>query len=258
MGVFNWLITTIWQNSLAALYATTQLRTANAIPPSANHQAKANANSQRHSTLGRTSNRAGRPSREEQLLREDRVLDVALREFLAQGLNGANIETIARDAGVGKSTIYRKYGNKQGLLLAVAQRRMRELEDRWQEFAFDINDHEGTLYRIALMSHREWSGKSLPIYRIIYTEAERMPDIAKAVDEMSKKSAIRPVLEYFQQLQDREIIAVRDVAEAASLFLIIAAGAMRSFLIPVELDDEGRSQLARDAVKFFLHGYTKR
>ncbi|WP_397589166.1 TetR/AcrR family transcriptional regulator [Sphingorhabdus sp.] len=181
-----------------------------------------------------------------------------MAEFLAEGLNGANIESIARKACVGKSTIYRKYLSKQGLLLAVAQRRMKELEERWQEFPFDIKDPENTLYRIALMSYREWSGKSLPIYRIIYTEAERMPEIARAVDAMSKQSAIRPVLDYFQQLQEHKVIAVRNVAEAASLFLVVSAGAMRSFLIPIELDEEARSQLARDAVQFFLYGYAKR
>lgn len=190
--------------------------------------------------------------------REDLVLDIALQEFLAKGLSGANIETIARKAGVGKSTIYRKYGSKQGLLLAVAQRRMTELGERWAEFPFDIDDPEGTLYRIALVCYREWSGKSLPIYRIIFTEAERMPDIAEAVTEMTRQSAIGPILAFFQQLQDRGIIDVQDVAEAASLFLVVGAGAMRSFLTPVELDEEGQAKLAREAVQFFLYGYAKR
>jgi TetR/AcrR family transcriptional regulator, mexJK operon transcriptional repressor len=204
------------------------------------------------------SRQRGRPSREEQARRDNLVLDVALAEFLTEGLNGANIETIARKAGVGKSTIYRKHGTKQGLLLAVAERRMLELGDRWAQFQFDIDDPEGTLYRIALVSYREWSGKSMPIYRIVYTEAERMPEIAKAVDAMAKQSAIRPILGYFQQLQDRGVIDVQDVAEAASLFLVVAAGALRSFLIAVELDEEGRAKLARDAVQFFLYGFAKR
>ena len=183
---------------------------------------------------------------------------MALAEFLAEGLNGANIETIARKARVGKSTIYRKYESKQGLLLAVARRRMEELEQRWTAFPFDIDDPEGTLYRIALMSFREWSGKSLPIYRLVYTEAERMPEVARAVEAMNRQSAMRPVLDYFQKLQDRGVIEVKDVVEAASLFLVVSAGAIRSFLLPMVLDDEGRSQLARDAVQFFLHGYAKR
>jgi predicted metal-dependent phosphotriesterase family hydrolase len=95
----------------------------------------------------------------------------------------------------------------------------------------------------------------LPIYRIVFAEADRLPELAQAVDDMGKHSAIRPVLDYFQQLQDRNIIAVRNVAEATSLFLVVAAGALRTFLISVELDEEGRSQMARDAVQFFLYGY---
>jgi len=204
------------------------------------------------------SNRPGRPSREEQSRRENLVLDIALQEFLTEGLNGANIESIARKAGIGKSTIYRKYVSKQGLLIAVARRRMQEIESQWIGFDFDIENHEETLYRIALISLREWSGKSMPIYRIIYAEAERMPDVAKAVDQMTKSSAIRPIIDYFKALQDKGTITVKDIAEAASMFLIISAGAIRAFLIPIEIDVEIESQLARDAVRFFLYGYAKR
>lgn len=213
----------------------------------------------RRSALPYEAKRLGRPSREEQARREDVVLDVALDEFIVEGLNGANIETIARKAGVGKSTIYRKYENKQGLLLAVARRRMTELGERWEGFNFDIDDPEGTLHRLAILSYREWTGKSMPIYRIIYTEAERIPDIAQAIEKMTRESAIAPVQAYFQLLNDCKFIDVRDVAEATSLFLMISARAMRSFFMPVELDDKTRSQQAEDAVQLFLYGYaTKR
>lgn len=202
--------------------------------------------------------RKGRPSRDEQSRRQDVLLDVALDEFLQEGFGGANIETIARKAGVGKSTIYRNYNTKQGLLLAVAQRRMAELGARWCELSFDLDDPEGTLYQIAQMGFEEWSGKSLPIYRIIFTEATRLPKLARVVHDLSLTNAVWPVTDYFQQLQDRGTIAVRDVAEAVSTFLTIAVGGTRFLIMPSQLDGAARDQLARDAVQFFLHGCSTR
>lgn len=203
-------------------------------------------------------NRKGRPSRDEQSRRQDVLLDVALDEFQAEGFGGANIETIARKAGVGKSTIYRNYKTKQGLLLAVAQRRMAELGARWCELSFDLDDPEGTLYQIAQMGFDEWSGKSLPIYRIIFTEATRLPELARVVHDLSLTNAVWPVTDYFQQLQDHGTIAVRDMAEAVSTFLTIAVGGTRFLIMPSQLDDAARDQLARDAVQFFLHGCSTR
>ena len=203
-------------------------------------------------------NRQGRPSRDEQTRRQDVLLDVALEEFQAEGFGGANIETIARKAGVGKSTIYRNYKTKQGLLLAVAQRRMAELGARWCEIAFDPEDAEGTLYRIARIGFEEWSGKSLPIYRIIYTEATRLPELARVVHDLSLTNAVWPVKDYFQLLQDRGTITVRDVAEAVSTFLTIAVGGTRFLIMPSQLDADARDQLARDAVQFFLYGCARR
>lgn len=199
--------------------------------------------------------RQGRPSRAEQIRRQDLLLDVALEEFIAEGFSGASIETIASKAGVGKSTIYRNFTTKQGLLLAVASRRVFELGARWSELNFDINDPEGTLYQIALMSYREWSGKSLPIYRIIYTEATRLPDLARQVHDLTLHDAIWPVTDYFQKLQDIGFIQVKDVTEATSMFLTIAVGGARLLIIPSELDDDAKHHLAREAVQSFLYGY---
>lgn len=198
--------------------------------------------------------RQGRPSREEQIRRENLLLDVALEQFLAHGLNGANIEAVARKAGVGKSTIYRKYANKQGLLLAVASRRMDELGIRWSQIIFDIENPEATLHSIALTSYLEWAGKSLPIYRIVYAEAARLPDFALTFYQMTMHKSFRPVADYFQKLRQRGFIDVLDATDAAATFLTIAAGGTRFLLVPTELDEAGREQLAREAVQTFLYG----
>jgi AcrR family transcriptional regulator len=56
----------------------------------------------------------------------ERVLDAATEAFAASG-PGASIDEIARRAGVGHGTIFRRFPSKDDLMLAVIQRRVAEL-----------------------------------------------------------------------------------------------------------------------------------
>lgn len=50
-----------------------------------------------------------------------RVLDAAERVFTAQGLARASIERVAAEAGVGPATIYRHFGDREGLVTAFVE-----------------------------------------------------------------------------------------------------------------------------------------
>ena len=52
----------------------------------------------------------------------DRLLDIAIREFGAKGLEGASTRGIAAAAGTAMSAITYHYGGKEGLYLAAADR----------------------------------------------------------------------------------------------------------------------------------------
>ncbi len=52
----------------------------------------------------------------------DRLLDIAIREFGAKGLEGASTRSIAAAAGTAMSAITYHYGCKEGLYLAAAER----------------------------------------------------------------------------------------------------------------------------------------
>ncbi len=48
---------------------------------------------------------------------DDRILDAALRVFLAEGLRGATTRKIADEAGVNEVTLFRRFGSKERLLM---------------------------------------------------------------------------------------------------------------------------------------------
>ena len=54
--------------------------------------------------------------------RREQIVDVAVEHFARTGLHGTSTEAIARGAGVSQPYLFRLFGTKRGLFLAVALR----------------------------------------------------------------------------------------------------------------------------------------
>ena len=52
----------------------------------------------------------------------DQVIEGASRVFMAEGFEGASVDTIAREAGVSNATLYSYFPDKKLLFIEVAQR----------------------------------------------------------------------------------------------------------------------------------------
>lgn len=62
---------------------------------------------------------SGRPRSAEA---DEAILDAAFKLLVEQGFSRMSMEGVAAEAGVGKTTIYRRYGSKQELVAAVVER----------------------------------------------------------------------------------------------------------------------------------------
>lgn len=58
-----------------------------------------------------------------------RILDVARRLLRQEGLAATSIDRIAAEAGVGKGTIFRRFGDRAGLTTALLDDHMRDFQD---------------------------------------------------------------------------------------------------------------------------------
>jgi AcrR family transcriptional regulator len=73
---------------------------------------------------------ARRPSERADAARNRRlVLDAAGRLFAEHGVEGVSMDAVAREAGVGKGTVFRRFGDKSGLAVALLDDRERELQE---------------------------------------------------------------------------------------------------------------------------------
>jgi AcrR family transcriptional regulator len=72
---------------------------------------------------------APRRERADAARNREKVLVAARRLFAERGVAGVTMEEIARDAGVGKGTVFHRFGDRAGLALALLDDRERELQE---------------------------------------------------------------------------------------------------------------------------------
>jgi AcrR family transcriptional regulator len=97
--------------------------------------------------------------RKTKLERREAVLDAALEEFGERGFHGASTEDIARRAGISQPYVFRLFGTKKELFIAVATRCFRETLEMFQRAAEGLRGKEaldamGTAYFERLLNDR--------------------------------------------------------------------------------------------------------
>jgi TetR/AcrR family transcriptional regulator, mexJK operon transcriptional repressor len=84
--------------------------------------------------------------------KREEVLDIASETFLSKGYDGTSINVMAREAGISKESIYRYFGSKEDLFLAVVER---ELEVYKQGMLDTVSHYQGKSLKEALFSVAE-------------------------------------------------------------------------------------------------------
>jgi AcrR family transcriptional regulator len=149
-----------------------------------------------------------RPLRADAERNRHRILDAAAAVFAREGL-GAGVDVVAREAGVGVGTIYRRFPTKEALLEAVIADRIERVEatlvtaadreDPWDAFA------------AAAEALAENVARDVGFFQVMQEAKARMPDIADHA-RRCMVGAVSPVLERAQR-----------------------AGAVRGDLVPIDV-----------------------
>ncbi|CAB3735615.1 hypothetical protein LMG27174_06221 [Paraburkholderia rhynchosiae] len=125
--------------------------------------------------------RTGRPSQSLTGELHEHYLDVALGMFLAHGYEGASIEAIATAAQAGKTSFYRRFGNKEELFKEVVRREIADV--RLALYADEFRSGGGGRQRLANLVHRCHELVTAPGYvavlRVVVAELPRFPELAQ-------------------------------------------------------------------------------
>ena len=186
-------------------------------------------------------------------------MEAARNHFYAHGLERANVDAIAAEAGVSKMTVYSHFGSKEGLFEAV----VRDRTDR----VMGGSDGVGTLdplqpekslqtvaeQFLALTREEHTLGK----FRSLYGAAYAQPEACQAFYRQGPERLNSELAEYLRRANDAGTLQVKNPRLAADLFfgMFLGDGHMRGLLMLDMPDDRENKALLREAVRVFLAGY---
>jgi AcrR family transcriptional regulator len=103
----------------------------------------------------------------------ERILEAARGELVQFGIRRTSLDDVARSAGVGRATLFRRFPNRDALMNAVAAREARRAISAVDEQVAAIDDPEEFLVAGALAVIREMTGNDL-LQRLLVTDRDLM------------------------------------------------------------------------------------
>jgi AcrR family transcriptional regulator len=200
----------------------------------------------------------GRPFKADAEKRQDELLDHTLEQFMAVGYRAATMDGIAASFGASKSTIYRRYGSKAGLLRAAMERGVPLLLDPLTQVSTDARRSPRSVLRdygaIIQAYHADPSIRAM--WRAVSEAREELGEMLDAVVDQQDR-ALAPIADYLAAMAHSGKIAVANPRAAAACFGALTSGGLASFLGEPPRESE-RSAALEIALTLFLDGVLPR
>lgn len=185
--------------------------------------------------------------------RRQLIIEVATRQFLEHGYDGASLDSIVREMGGSKGTIYRHFQGKEELFSAVIRESMSLGEvmsiDADAEPADALRDY--ATRQLSVMT----SAKVIELLRSVVAGARLYPAIARMFDDLAPRTAMTVVADYLSGLQSQGRMDTDDTVEAAEDFygLLLRSLVTRELLgVAPAMPRAAVAEHARRAVGKFL------
>lgn len=175
----------------------------------------------------------------------DAILEAAARVFLADGF-ASSVDRIAAEAGVAKQTIYSRFGSKEGLLRAMADRLKAPLFDVLQPDAPATE----TLTRFGAMIFDRMVGpENIRLTRLLIAQAGQFPDLARLHYDTGPCRSREALGRYLERLVAQARMAPTDCVAAAETFVVLLQGLHRHRLLLGAGEAPGAEERARHVAR---------
>jgi TetR/AcrR family transcriptional repressor of mexJK operon len=167
----------------------------------------------------------GRPRFEDVAAIENKLLAVALNDFLLHGYGGASMTRIVRDAGISKTTLYSRFSSKEELFAAIMNQQVEHLSAAASlRPATGALDLESGLRAYASHSlDTSLTGDFLGINRLIYSESHRFPELGAAAAERTA-TGIKQIARFIRDCAAADGIACKDAEAVAEVYILMLRG----------------------------------
>lgn len=193
--------------------------------------------------------------------RRDAIVAIAQQEFAASGYAGTSMSLIAARVGGSKATLYNHFKSKEELFVAVVERKCAQIQQMLNQAEMEgSGDLRATLTNFGEhFLELILSEESIGTFRLATAEADRFPELGRAIYQSGVRQSLRRTSEFLQHAKDAGLLrSDSDVLVAAEQFHeLCMAGIHRRRLwnvTPTPTAKEIRANVA-NAVSTFMRAF---
>ena len=190
--------------------------------------------------------------------KREEVLDIASETFLAKGFDGTSINVMAREAGISKESIYRYFGSKEDLFLAVVER---ELEVYKQGMLETISHFQGKTLKEALFSVAEATlqvasnDRTLALRRLIFQMSANGSKVGSHYFNVGPDIAYQNLVRLFEHYKPEADLPVAKLSRYFISMVLHRTMLQRECGVQESLSLEEIRQRSLEAVEDFLRAF---
>ncbi|MGW0117656.1 TetR/AcrR family transcriptional regulator [Streptomyces sp. NPDC003327] len=192
------------------------------------------------------------------------IIDAALTEFLAEGYSAASMDAITSRSGVSKATIYKHFGSKERLFLAVVGGVLPTTYAGLEPVAATVTaatDPRAALVRVTTDVTRVLLRRDiLSLRRLVIGEIDRFPQLGRLWYRVTYDMCNGPLVEALTELDARGALDVPDPALAVQQLVGATVGVLQlvhTFAPDAEVDEEQLARTIGSGVDLFLARYAR-
>lgn len=191
------------------------------------------------------------------------ILSAGQALFLANGYQGTSVDQVAASAQVSKQTVYKHFGDKHELLLAIVDEALSSTVTpflgRIAQLA-DTDNLEADLTALAGEYLRAVVAEPVvQLRRLVVGEANRVPELAQLYYDQAPARVLAAFADCIGRLHDRGLLSAPEPAVAAEHFAFLVVGRCIDQALfcggPQVLEGMDVDRHVRAGVALFLAGY---
>ncbi len=156
--------------------------------------------------------------------RYDKILDVATEIFFEYGFEKCSLNDVVKKAGGSLATLYKYFGNKEGLLLAILERKVDLFYAQFSdcEKLIELSFEEALHYFSVRFLNVLFTEESVKFFRIIVAECQREQNsIGTLFYENAPQKTRELLIKILRHYAQNENIPIDDFEDSADLLLVL-------------------------------------
>ncbi|WP_150461979.1 TetR/AcrR family transcriptional regulator [Nesterenkonia ebinurensis] len=194
--------------------------------------------------------------------KREHILERALEVFVAHGYVGTTTDQLAAAASVSKQTLYKEFGDKEGVFAALIQFACDHVDDPFAPLIEQMHSIDSADVAVDLMAMQFTRSIMSPyvqqLRRLVIAEATRFPHLGQLYWEEGFMRVVNSVARCLTILEERNLLDVPDARLAAHHFagmLLWIPSNQTMFAVSTPLEEPELTEAITAGSRAFLRAY---